>query len=941
MDDSLHTDKQQQRNQQPGTSIAAKAGEVFGGLFDGPVATAAGTIEWPVRFSAAARAHLASALSDRLVWLYELLLYEDFAIYRTLLKREVNTSGQDEPDYFALWWAGMTEADGFERLHDDRPLLTHYRDLIIAQWATNTSRLITRFEQDRAALIDAGIMRETAGNVTAVEHSLSDPHDEGQSVAILGFADGSRVVYKPRPMAVDQAFATLVETLNSKPAPQHLRVPKCLVRDDYGWAEAIRSAPLDDAEGASRFYARAGALLALLQRLRATDFHYENVIASGEYPIPVDLETLFQPMDNPPRPTPIRSAMIEKTRLSFFSTHYVFVSSGHGDEAIEIGGLANDGDPDKVPHDWRYTDPRTGAMRRSVQPIEPLATANLPKFDGAIIKAKDYAAILVDAYRQYHDFLDTALTPGWEMANFSDLPLRWVRRATSDYFFLRDKIRMPDVLSGERDLETLFATDLTAPGKAVVAAEQAALTRLDIPKFMFRIDQDWIWENGQRVCQQAYTPVGPWPDHGWNARSEGNVLGLAIDADWVLAKTSRLDDDAEPLTAAAALLEATRLGDYLCECATMADGRANWHILDVPDGSERLDICPMGSGLYSGLAGPALFLTLLARATGEQRYDDLAQAAIQNLTDQLAETVQKPMPSGGFSGPLSGAYGLDLIASFRDQPTPRVASLVAQALIPEALRNDRGLDIIAGLAGIILIMIRLWQRTGNAGFLDRAEIAGRVLAERSAASPEGLWQAAGIKQPLLGFSHGASGFVYALSQLGRHRPNPVYDHLIDRALRFETSMSARAHGEWPDLRGDDAQPENAPCPSQWCHGSAGVALARVLCRNDQRALPDMQRTLAQLARPGTALFDDLCCGAMGQVMVLDQAGRLLGRDDLCAVARRRAMACVKHAQATGSYRVFSGDMFFAHGLMKGASGIGYALLSLAAPTRIPNILCLE
>ncbi len=82
-----------------------------------------------------------------------------------------------------------------------------------------------------------------------------------------------------------------------------------------------------------------------------------------------------------------------------------------------------------------------------------------------------------------------------------------------------------------------------------------------------------------------------------------------------------------------------------------------------------------------------------------------------------------------------------------------------------------------------------------------------------------------------------------------------------------------------------------PAPNQWCHGTAGIALARLLCREDPRTTHDLARSLEQLKAPRTALFDDLCCGAMGQIFVLDQAGRLLGRDDLCQVARRRARGC--------------------------------------------------
>ncbi len=45
--------------------------------------------------------------------------------------------------------------------------------------------------------------------------------------------------------------------------------------------------------------------LALFYALEATDFHHENLIAEGEHPVPIDLETLFQPA-SPHRPPAAR-----------------------------------------------------------------------------------------------------------------------------------------------------------------------------------------------------------------------------------------------------------------------------------------------------------------------------------------------------------------------------------------------------------------------------------------------------------------------------------------------------------------------------------------------------------------------------------------------------------------------------------------------------------
>ena len=51
--------------------------------------------------------------------------------------------------------------------------------------------------------------------------------------------------------------------------------------------------PCRDHDEARRYYERAGMLLCLFYVLEGTDCHYENIIASGEYPVLIDTETLM------------------------------------------------------------------------------------------------------------------------------------------------------------------------------------------------------------------------------------------------------------------------------------------------------------------------------------------------------------------------------------------------------------------------------------------------------------------------------------------------------------------------------------------------------------------------------------------------------------------------------------------------------------------------
>lgn len=173
-----------------------------------------------------------------------------------------------------------------------------------------------RLAADRHLLAPSGVLGDRAGSpegglggnagpgaLIGVEAGAGDSHRGGRSVMLLRFADGARLVYKPRPLAAHRHFNTLAEWFGSLPGAPELRVLRVLDRGDYGWAEFVEERPCATAAETRQFYRRQGALLALLHTLDGTDLHHENLIACGPHPVLVDVETLFHPPLGPARST--------------------------------------------------------------------------------------------------------------------------------------------------------------------------------------------------------------------------------------------------------------------------------------------------------------------------------------------------------------------------------------------------------------------------------------------------------------------------------------------------------------------------------------------------------------------------------------------------------------------------------------------------------------
>src|SRR5436305_2153016 len=150
----------------------------------------------------------------------------------------------------------------------------------------------------------------------------------------------------------------------------------------------------------------------------------------------------------------------------------------------------------------------------------------------------------------------------------------------------------------------------------------------------------------------------------------------------------------------------------------------------------------------------------------------------------------------------------------------------------------------------------------------------------------------------------------------------------------------RGVGGWPDLR-HSAGEKTAEVPCGWCHGAAGIGLARIGCLDlldDAEFAGEIEAALAitRAARP--LVRDHLCCGNLGRTDFLLTAGLRLSRPGLTALAREQATSALVRAHARGGFLWLGGDDSINPGLFQGIAGIGYQLLRLAEPAVIPSVL---
>jgi lantibiotic modifying enzyme len=275
---------------------------------------------------------------------------------------------------------------------------------------------------------------------------------------------------------------------------------------------------------------------------------------------------------------------------------------------------------------------------------------------------------------------------------------------------------------------------------------------------------------------------------------------------------------------------------------------------------------------------------------------------------------------------------------------------VALSLDAARVRGDKDLDILSGSAGAILALLALADEMAGGRFVEIAAACGDHLVATQLHTHWGSNWPSRDGRLLAGFAHGAAGTAYALVRLYQATGKRAYLEAALRAHRYERAVYSPIHRNWPLVRAAGHLPGNVSVlMTAWCHGAPGILLARALVRDavaeeDPDIAGEIEVAMNTTTKlPGNA-GDHLCCGNVGRCDVLFTAGRQLENPAAVDAAKAIAAKAQRNAIRRGRFQLVSSGyehVVFEPGFFQGLSGIGYELLRLAAPSRLPSILAFE
>ncbi|MEU8381522.1 type 2 lanthipeptide synthetase LanM [Streptosporangium sp. NPDC048865] len=789
----------------------------------------------------------------------------------------------------------LSDPSYLSSLFEKYPVLGPVLVRCAGNWLTNSVELLSRLAADLPLLRRHGWVPE--GAVACLLRSgLGDPHNDGRSVTEVTFLGGTRVIYKPRPLDAEELYDQAVTLLNDLNGEIGLRAMRVVNRGSYGWCEFIGHDPAPDPGGIGRFYRRIGSCAALLTCLAASDIHMENLRAAGEFPIPIDLETVLQP--SPASAAGVDSAAGRAFELLSGSVLATAMVPGR-QLALETsaigGGLGGSGRLRRL----ALVAPFTDVMRTGLVPATLEKTENLPFLDHERVDPSAHVPDIVGGFLDAYDAI-AANKPAFRelVRRFSDIEIRYLTRPTEVYGMLLGELQHPRHLRGTPETERLWPE--------LAEAERIQLLAGDIPRFFTRASSTslhfgedgeiggFFRETGREAAERRLRMFGE-----EDRAAQLDILTTALST---LPHSSpspvRVPDRR------GGLRDSTREAiDALADEAILGKSDCTWIGLAGDSVSaEPRTYGALPTRLYDGLSGMALMFGYAAKVYADERYLQLALRSIRPVLSELRDERR----AGAYSGMAGTFYVLGHLAALTadetyidiiDRSVPSFVGIMGE-------RQEPGL--VSGLAGAAVVACDLYERHG----LSELKAAIALGAERLTGSS---WDDAGD-----GFAHGRAGVGWALLRAGRV--------LKDTGIE-EAGLRALAPGR------DVATPE-----PHWCRGAAGTGISRLLAhrlRPSPAFVEEVAAALPAVTAKGPSTGHGLCHGELGGLEFLRLAAEhlpRLGREPYRRMRRDLVAGGTVVAHARGSRFP---------GLLTGRAGACLSLLGLVAPGEVPSVLCLE
>ena len=844
-------------------------------------------------------------------------------------------------------------------IFEQYPLLKNWLINEASVWLKQTCFIAERLESDYETIQKQFFNNEALGEIERITFGMGDRHRGGQSVAMVKFKSGKKLIYKPRNLSIDAHFASFLTVLDEELNIGFLS-PKLIRHENYGWVEFMEYTSCTKNEEINQYYTRTGAYLALLYTLEATDFHYENIISHGAYPVLIDLESFFHPYF-PTEGTETNEATSNSVLRTGLLPAKLETEDG---TAADISGLAD-------------VDNKEGLLPNMVLQLNGddieyirdkgvlIGGSNIPKLNGKKVAiSKEYMPYLKSGFKKVYTYIvNNKEKIKAELQKFKNDEVRVLFRNTVSYVHLLEESTHPKIMESAQNAQEHFnilaeKIRVNQIAKYFVPHEAVSLMKREVPLFNTRVNSRHLWVSEDKYLENFFESTGiETVSNKIDAMSEADLKRQLwiIDASFeinvsdenIIRTTERINpnEKKQKPSAETLLVESLKVSEYITNTINLTDDTCSWLVFKPTDlEGKNYRIAEAFYDLFSGMPGEILYFAYLHKITGDKKFKKIAVNAINYLEKKIEESQSSINVLGYYTG-----WGsiLDLYTKLAqlwedDNYLQKAEKQYNTIDFEEHLTKDQDYSLVKGAAGFIVANINYYNLTKSTQALALAEKSAAYLLEKAQKTTDTIAWKIISKVPLSGLSHGASGFALAFSKLYAATKKTQYLEVVEKILNYEQTLFVEEQQNWQDCRDIVINnfPDKKMCATTWSHGAVGIGLARLEMLKLGIELPnikeDLEIALQTTLRNGFGGKQSLSAGDFGNLELILQYSQYFKDKNVTRQLHNILQALIENIKKSG-WKIGSKSIH-SLGLMTGITGIGYQFLRMAYPKIVPSLL---
>lgn len=427
---------------------------------------------------------LNDALYKDLYNIASLVLFDEFDKFKKE-KKTHKLINEEVEDFYYNKFVDSILLDQFQNLFLKYPMLSRQLVSRMSSYLEFVTNMFERLNIDCLEIENS--FNIELDKINQLHLKLGDQHNGGTTV-IFEFDNSHKIVYKPVNVKITSAFNQFLNWIKIN-SGNELKSFRVLDKEDYGWLEYVEHIECSNIKDTKLYYERAGMLACITYFLNSTDYHFENIIASGDCPILIDHETLLSAQL-------IRKKMINKNSIEkIFGTvlETLLLPTGIKDSPSYLSGFGSSVELEQTTIIPRIKNCNKDNM--SIVPViltEKLHKKNKPILNNKIENLVNYQQEFKTGFDKIYKFILSnklvLLSENSPLNSFKNLKIRFINRRTSVYFKILKLLTKPEYLKDSimygLKLELLArAYNINGNWSSLLSSEREQMLSGNIPAF--------------------------------------------------------------------------------------------------------------------------------------------------------------------------------------------------------------------------------------------------------------------------------------------------------------------------------------------------------------------------------------------------------------------------------------------------------------------------